>query len=72
MLFYERRDRPWYIKIWQLEQKIFHDGTVLGDALRIAHVQKNKKAINMYEGAPFRLQQYMSRMCFEAILSAIK
>ena len=26
----------------------------------------------MYEGAPFRLQQYMSRTHFEAILSAIK
>ena len=26
----------------------------------------------MYEGAPFRLQQYMSRTRFEAILSAIK
>ena len=45
MLFYERRDRPWYIKIWQLEQKNFHDGTVLGDALRIARVQNDKKYI---------------------------
>ena len=49
-----------------------NDGTVLGDALRIARVQKNKKAIKMYKGAPFRLQQYMSRMRFVAILSAIK
>ena len=30
------------------------------------------KAINMNEGAPFRLQQYMSRTRFEAILSATK
>ena len=50
MLFYERRDRPWYIKIWQLEQKIFHDGTVLGDALRVARVQKNKKYILLENG----------------------
>ena len=30
------------------------------------------KAINMYEGAPFQIQHFMSRTCFEAILSAIK
>ena len=59
MLFYERRDRPWYIKIWQLEQKNFHDGTVLGDVLRIAHVQNNKKYIE--NGTPKKDPWHWSR-----------
>ena len=52
--------------------KKFPQWNSFGGWLRIVHVQKNKKANNMYEGALFRLQQYMSRTCFEPILSAIK
>ena len=32
----------------------------------------SSKSVNMYEGAPFRLGDYMTRTCFEEILSSLR